>query len=295
MNEPYTETVPIADIVIPKGRRRIDDANVKTIADSIKAEGLLQPIALTADYKLIFGLHRIEAKKLLKQKTIEARIYAVSASEAELMEITENICRHALDALDYSKALARMKALYLEVHPETAQGASGAAVAHKASVQTADSAVVEPQATKSFTADTASKTGKAERTIREDVAIGQAIPDDVAKTLAGTDVADNKSQLKQLAALPEAEQRKAAKKIASGKAETVAEATGKVVPRKDATPADEAKAQIKIWADTISRWLGQSPSIDELRGKFPGKQGDTVVGNATALYESLKTWQKTIR
>jgi ParB family chromosome partitioning protein len=244
MNEPYTETVPIADIVIPKGRRRIDDANVKTIADSIKAEGLLQPIALTADYKLIFGLHRIEAKKLLKQKTIEARIYAVSASEAELMEITENICRHALDALDYSKALARMKALYLEVHPETAPGIAGGKASGESRKTeertTADSAVVQPQPAKSFASDTAEKTGKAERTIREDVAIGEAIPDDVAKTLAGTDVADNKSQLKQLAALPKAKQRDAAKKIASGKAETVAEATGTKPAKKQPGPKGKA-------------------------------------------------------
>jgi len=67
------------------------------------------------------------------------------------------------------------------------------------------------------------------------------------------------------------------------------------VREKDATPADAAKAQIKIWADTIGRWLGQSPSIDELRGKFPGKQGDAVVTAATGLYESLKTWQKAIK
>lgn len=80
-----------------------------------------------------------------------------------------------------------------------------------------------------------------------------------------------------------------ARKIKSGKAKTVKEATAK-----DASPADVAKAQIKIWSDTVGRWLGKSPSIDELRASFPGKRGDVVVKLATDLYESLKLWEKAI-
>ena len=61
------------------------------------------------------------------------------------------------------------------------------------------------------------------------------------------------------------------------------------------TDAFYAKQQVKVWAETIGRWLGQTPSIDEYRAKFPGEQGDKVVKAATGLFEALKKWQKGIK
>ena len=78
-------------------------------------------------------------------------------------------------------------------------------------------------------------------------------------------------------------------------------ADGKATPRKpihagpENAPAQYARQQIKIWADTIGRWLGQSPSIDEYRNKWPGPKGDRVVKAATELYEALKLWGKEIK
>lgn len=62
-----------------------------------------------------------------------------------------------------------------------------------------------------------------------------------------------------------------------------------------ATQADLAKKQVKIWADTIARWLGSSPSIDEYRGEWPGPKGDRVLKAAKELYEALKDWPKAIK
>jgi hypothetical protein len=56
-----------------------------------------------------------------------------------------------------------------------------------------------------------------------------------------------------------------------------------------------AKAQIKIWADTIGRWLTGPPSIDEYRKQFPGPKGDLVVKRASELCEALKNWQGAIK
>lgn len=87
--------------------------------------------------------------------------------------------------------------------------------------------------------------------------------------------------------------------VASVAAEDLSKPAGKKPAKKKPPPLksaeQEAKDQIKIWHDTIKRWLSQNPSIDQLREKFPGKQGDHVVKMATQFYESLKNWGKVIK
>ena len=78
---------------IKAGRRhRKDMGDLKSLAQSIKEEGLLQPIGVTADMKLVFGERRLRAvKDVLKRKTIIARIVDVSSIVAG--EWTENEVR----------------------------------------------------------------------------------------------------------------------------------------------------------------------------------------------------------
>lgn len=65
---------------------------------------------------------------------------------------------------------------------------------------------------------------------------------------------------------------------------------------KELTPAErdlaEARAQIKIWQETIGRWMR---AIDTYRHKWPGPQGDKVVEAAKPFYEALKAWGKGIK
>ena len=78
---------------IKAGRRhRKDFGDLKSLAQSIKEEGLLQPIGVTADMKLVFGERRLRAvRDVLKRKTILARIVDVSSIVAG--EWTENEIR----------------------------------------------------------------------------------------------------------------------------------------------------------------------------------------------------------
>jgi hypothetical protein len=66
-------------------------------------------------------------------------------------------------------------------------------------------------------------------------------------------------------------------------------------PGDEQSDADVARVQVNIWADAVGRWLGQSPSIDEYRHRWPGPKGDAVVKAATTLYEALKNWRKEIK
>ena len=78
---------------IKAGRRhRKDFGDLKSLAQSIKEESLLQPVGVTADMRLVFGERRLRAiRDVLKRKTILSRIVDVSSIVAG--EWTENEIR----------------------------------------------------------------------------------------------------------------------------------------------------------------------------------------------------------
>lgn len=287
------ENVPLAKILVAKRRRNTTQAKVKALADSIREIGLLVPIGLTKDYHLIYGCHRLEAIRLLGDDTISARIHDLDELHAELAEIDENLLRSELSAVQEAKALKRRKEIYLGLHPETKPGGSPgkAGGGKKAKMGNMPG----------FAEDTAQKTGKSRSTIDRSVKLAEEITDAAAIQLDGTKVANNKTELKRLAALSEDNQLVVANAIRDGKAKTVTEAMkldGIKAPAKEETEHTEdyyAREQVKVWCDAIGRWLGGKPSIDEYRGKWPGNHGDQAVKAATDLYESLKRWHKAIK
>src|SRR6516162_5167834 len=71
--------IKITDIVVGTRHRR-DMGDLTTLAESIRQEGLLQPIGVTERLELVFGECRIRAvRDILKKKTILARIVDVSS------------------------------------------------------------------------------------------------------------------------------------------------------------------------------------------------------------------------
>jgi hypothetical protein len=71
--------IKITDIKVGDRHRR-DMGDLTTLADSIRQEGLLQPIGVTDRLELVFGERRIRAvRDILKKKTILARIVDVSS------------------------------------------------------------------------------------------------------------------------------------------------------------------------------------------------------------------------
>jgi DNA modification methylase len=83
------------DQIVVKDRVRKDFGDLQDLAESIKTEGLIQPIVVTQDYRLIAGERRLRAHKLLGLKTIKVCFFEV-LDEAHLvrLEATENIQRH---------------------------------------------------------------------------------------------------------------------------------------------------------------------------------------------------------
>ena len=98
MNKSDGQTViPISSISV-SGRARKNMGDIKKLADSIERLGLLHPIVITPDNKLIIGGRRIEAFKLLDRSEIPANIAHNLTELQSLLEAErdENTCREDL-------------------------------------------------------------------------------------------------------------------------------------------------------------------------------------------------------
>jgi ParB family chromosome partitioning protein len=108
-----------------------------------------------------------------------------------LAEIDENLVRRDLTAAQRAKLVAKRKAAYEAVHPETKHGATGRGRAKSGQVG---------HSNERFTADTAAKTGKSKRSIERDATRAKALGADLDK-VAGTSL-DKGAELDALAAMP---------------------------------------------------------------------------------------------
>ena len=93
--------VPISKIHIGSNRRPIKQEKVNELMESIKANGLLNPITLDEDWNLIAGQHRLKACQKLGFREIECHIVVYQDSDrARLAEIDENLIRNELKPLE---------------------------------------------------------------------------------------------------------------------------------------------------------------------------------------------------
>ena len=124
--------VPIGEIQINEGRRGLDAAHVRELADSIRELGLLNPVTVDSENNLIAGLHRLEAVRTLGWDEVECTVSSLEGLQAELAEIDENFVRNGLSAIEYGEMLLRRKEIYEALHPETKAGIAQAAAMNRA-------------------------------------------------------------------------------------------------------------------------------------------------------------------
>jgi len=196
-NDSMVQSIDISSITVSETRRRLNTKKVQDMATSIGVIGLLNPVTVTADRRLVAGYHRMEACKLLRWEKIPATVITVNTLDAELAEIDENLIRNDLTVLERVEAMKRRKEIYEAKYPETKAHIAGG----KARQGSATEII-------SFAEDTANKLGVTDRTIRHDIQIADGIPEDVKQKLRGTVLEDKKSILLELARLPPEEQRR---------------------------------------------------------------------------------------
>lgn len=102
---PFREIAVEAVVPAPhQSRRTFDDAALRELADSIRAEGLLQPIVVRelaeGKFELIAGERRWRAFQILKLKMIPARVVKASDASSAAMTLIENLQRADLNPIE---------------------------------------------------------------------------------------------------------------------------------------------------------------------------------------------------
>ena len=93
-------------------RQAFDPAALQELADSIRANGIVQPVVVRPKsdgrFMLILGERRCRASKLAGNTTIAAIVRTVSDEQAAEMTIVENLQRQDLNCLEQANAFARL-------------------------------------------------------------------------------------------------------------------------------------------------------------------------------------------
>ena len=118
------KTIPIDEIIIEERKRsQINEETVDNLAESIDDLGLMNPITIDQNKKLVAGHHRILAFIKLGRKEIPYRMTTLTDPlKLELQEIDENLIREEVIYLEWCDLLVRRQEIYEEIHPETKHG-----------------------------------------------------------------------------------------------------------------------------------------------------------------------------
>jgi N6-adenosine-specific RNA methylase IME4/uncharacterized ParB-like nuclease family protein len=204
---------PSGITILPDRMRRLRPEVVSELAESIRTQGLLQPIVVRTKprgglgYILIAGWHRLMAVRELKQDSIRASVLdGIDADQATLAEIDENLIRADLSPAERAMHIGRRKELYEAVYPQTKQGgAPGKAGGGK---KTKDDNL------SSFAEATGKATGKDPRSVQRDTARAKGCV--VLDEIVGTCL-DQGDEIDALCKLLPKEQRILAKAATKGK------------------------------------------------------------------------------
>ena len=127
------------DLLQPgKYQPRVDMSqdSLEELADSIRAQGLVQPIVVRpvndGHYEIIAGERRWRASKIAGLDTVPALVRDVSDRNAIAMALIENIQRENLNPMEEANALHRLREEFSMTHQEAAEavGRSRAAVSN---------------------------------------------------------------------------------------------------------------------------------------------------------------------
>lgn len=94
-----------------QARREISPEQLNELAESIRSEGLLQPIVVRKHgdkYQLIAGERRWRAFQLLKIKTIPARVVEASNASSAALGLIENLQREGLNPIEEAYGYASL-------------------------------------------------------------------------------------------------------------------------------------------------------------------------------------------
>ncbi|RTL88124.1 MAG: hypothetical protein EKK29_05995 [Hyphomicrobiales bacterium] len=166
-------------------------------------------------------------------------------------------------------AIARRKAIYEEMHPETMAGVAGGLARQGSATDNL-----------SFAEATAESTGKAERTIRLAAARGKALRDDL-DDIAGTSL-DNKSDLDAMAKMKPEERKPLIERAKAGE-----RVSARKEPKIAADPLTDELAAERQVARLMEAWNAAGP---DARAEFLLRIGDRESGSLGLCIYAILAW-----
>lgn len=191
--------VPIDQIVVPERLRAVEEEHALAIAQSIVEHGLINPITVRATpaakggkWTLVAGAHRLRAFQLNGEPEIEAMVVEGDKSEAQLIEITENLFRNDLSVMD--------RAVFVQTYRDVWEGKFGKVEAGRPGNRANLAQLIADEAEAgSFSIHVADRMGISRRSVEYLNKIAQNLTPALRSKLRGTPAADNQSMLLKLA------------------------------------------------------------------------------------------------
>jgi ParB family transcriptional regulator, chromosome partitioning protein len=106
-------------------RTRMDEGSLYELAESIKSQGVMQPVLVrplgSGRYEIIAGERRVRAAKLAGLDEVPVLVKAVADEAAAVMALIENIQREDLNPLEEAQGLKRLVDEFNLTHEQAAQ------------------------------------------------------------------------------------------------------------------------------------------------------------------------------
>ncbi|MGN6578469.1 MAG: ParB/RepB/Spo0J family partition protein [Bordetella sp.] len=123
-------TLPVGKLRAGKyqPRTRMDEGSLTELAESIRAQGVIQPITVRAlgatepgEYEIIAGERRFRAAQLAGLKEVPVLVREVSDENAAVIALIENIQREDLNPLEEAQGVRRLLDEFGLTHEQAAQ------------------------------------------------------------------------------------------------------------------------------------------------------------------------------
>ena len=106
-------------------RTRMDEGSLYELAESIRSQGVIQPILVrplaAGDYEIIAGERRYRAARLAGLASVPVLVKDVADEAAAVMALIENIQREDLNPLEEAQGLQRLVSEFKLTHEQAAQ------------------------------------------------------------------------------------------------------------------------------------------------------------------------------
>lgn len=242
------ELIPLSLIDVPKKWRKVKKAAVAEIAESVKVDGLLQPIGvrpLGERFRLVLGRHRLESFRLLERDAIPAIVMDLDDVAERSATDAENLFRNPLTPAERLICLKRWNQRYVAEHPESHGKKSGTELA---------AGLPDDQAP-TFVQHAADVTGVSRKLIELQVQIGKNLTEDELFVLSDREI--SQADLQALSKIQDPDQKRAAiTLIGSGLDPKEAIATATLPANTTTTYVEGTSATVQAEADmTDDEWL----------------------------------------